>query len=219
MTLLERREFCDTTCGLAIFQTPKSALTRHAIFEPAGLTVNETCRREFHGRSRAGVPIFCPASPRVTRMGLSQGRIRSGVGHIYSIGDLSRRPPGIRATHCHNRLGGAHEEFHQPASVSGILQPLSASHYAVQIVTDVPHFGGLRVHPEEAQSWGKLATDAAQVTVHADATIALPILATALARSSSALAKKRSRPDIDPSRREMVIDGVAISCETFEETE
>ena len=47
--------------------------------------------------------------------------------------------------------------------------------YALQIVTDVPHFGGASGSTlEEAQSWGKLAVDAAQVTVHADATIALP---------------------------------------------
>ena len=55
--------------------------------------------------------------------------------------------------------------------------------------------------------------------MHADATIALPILATALARSSSALAGTRSKPDIDPSQREMMIDGKSISCEAFQETE
>jgi deoxyhypusine synthase len=87
-------------------------------------------------------------------------------------------------------------------------------------VTDVPHFGGASGSTlEEAQSWGKLATDAAQVTVHADATVALPILATALARSSSALAAKRNRPTIDPSLREMVIDGMPVSREAFQETE
>jgi deoxyhypusine synthase len=92
--------------------------------------------------------------------------------------------------------------------------------YAIQIVTDVPHFGGASGSTlEEAQSWGKLAADAAQVTVHADATVALPILATALSRSSSALASARKRPVMDPSLREMVIDGTAISRETFEETE
>jgi hypothetical protein len=57
------------------------------------------------------------------------------------------------------------------------------------------------------------------VTVHADATVALPILATALARSSAELARKRNRPDIDPSQREMLVEGHPISRETFEETE
>ena len=34
---------------------------------------------------------------------------------------------------------------------------------------------------EEAQSWGKIATDALKVTVYSDATIALPLIVTALA--------------------------------------
>ena len=63
-------------------------------------------------------------------------------------------------------------------------------------MTDVPHFGGASGSTlEEAQSWGKLAANAAQVTVHADATIALPILATALARSSAARVQSRKRPN------------------------
>jgi len=55
--------------------------------------------------------------------------------------------------------------------------------------------------------------------VHADATVALPILATALARSSPALAAKRRRPDIDPSQKDMLVDGAPISSDRFEETE
>ena len=55
--------------------------------------------------------------------------------------------------------------------------------------------------------------------MHADATIALPILATAMARSSSELAAKRKRPNIDPSQREMLIDGKSVSREAFQETE
>ena len=50
----------------------------------------------------------------------------------------------------------------------------------MQVVTDVPHFGGASGSTlDEAQSWGKLAADADHVTVHADATIALPFLASA----------------------------------------
>jgi len=55
--------------------------------------------------------------------------------------------------------------------------------------------------------------------VHADATLALPILATALARSSAAAAAKRSRPNIDPSGREMQIDGKSVSADAFQEKE
>ncbi len=51
---------------------------------------------------------------------------------------------------------------------------------------------------EEAQSWAKLATDAEQVTVHADVTIALPLLVSALATSAreTLAARKPLRFDI-----------------------
>lgn len=50
--------------------------------------------------------------------------------------------------------------------------------YAVQITTDSPHFGGLSgATLEEAKSWCKLKKDAEAVTVHCDATIALPLIA------------------------------------------
>jgi deoxyhypusine synthase len=95
---------------------------------------------------------------------------------------------------------------------------VSGHRYALQIVTDVPHFGGASGSTlEEAQSWGKLAADAAQVTVHADVTIALPILATALAHSSQELVQKRKRPTFDPSRREMLVEGAPVSRDAFEE--
>jgi hypothetical protein len=55
------------------------------------------------------------------------------------------------------------------------------------------------------------------VTVHSDATIVLPILATALAHSSADLAKNRKRPAFDPARREMLVDGAMISSDVFEE--
>jgi deoxyhypusine synthase len=118
--------------------------------------------------------------------------------------------------------GGTPKNFINQASVQAeYFSPRVGGHkYALQIVTDVPHFGGASGSTlEEAQSWGKLATDAAQVTVHADATIALPILATALARSSADLAKSRKRPAFDPSQREMLVDGDPISSERFQETE
>jgi len=54
--------------------------------------------------------------------------------------------------------------------------------YAIQITADVPHWGGLSGCTfKEAQSWGKIARDARSVSLHSDATIALPIVATGVA--------------------------------------
>src|SRR5687768_5202208 len=176
---------------------------------------------------RARVPIFCPAiADSSIGMGLSQARQKApGCGYIDSIGDIVesaniviRRPRTASVV----LGGGTPKNFINQASVQAeFFSPAVGGHkYALQIVTDVPHFGGASGSTlEEAQSWGKLATDAAQVTVHADATLALPILATALARSSAGLARDRKRPAIDPSGRHLLIDGKTASREQFEETE
>ncbi|MCS7100032.1 MAG: deoxyhypusine synthase, partial [Sulfolobales archaeon] len=54
--------------------------------------------------------------------------------------------------------------------------------YAVQITTDLPQWGGLSgATLEEAVSWGKTSPWGLKATVHVDATIALPLIAHALA--------------------------------------
>jgi deoxyhypusine synthase len=54
-------------------------------------------------------------------------------------------------------------------------------HYGVRITTDRPEFGGLSgCTISESKSWGKYDTGAIETSVVCDATIALPLLATAL---------------------------------------
>ncbi|MEK7847098.1 MAG: deoxyhypusine synthase family protein, partial [Nitrospinota bacterium] len=75
-----------------------------------------------------------------------------------------------------------------------ISNSISPGHkYAIQITADSPHWGGLSGCTfKEAQSWGKIAKDAHSVSLHSDATIALPIIATAVADSFDL--KKRKIP-------------------------
>jgi deoxyhypusine synthase len=54
-------------------------------------------------------------------------------------------------------------------------------YYALQITTDVPHWGGLSGSTlDEAQSWGKISATATRAMAHLDASIGLPLLAGAL---------------------------------------
>ncbi len=49
--------------------------------------------------------------------------------------------------------------------------------YAIQVTTDAPHWGGLSGSTlEEAQSWGKVHTDATHRTVNIEASVALPMM-------------------------------------------
>jgi deoxyhypusine synthase len=174
---------------------------------------------------RANVPIFCPAiADSSIGMGLSQARqAKPGCGHIDIIGDIVesanlviRRPRTASVV----LGGGTPKNFINQASVQAEFysDEVSGHKYALQIVTDVPHFGGASGSTlEEAQSWGKLAADAARVSVQADATIALPILATALASSARTLVARRKAPVFTLASRTMTVDGQPAPSDRFEE--
>jgi len=54
-------------------------------------------------------------------------------------------------------------------------------YYALQVTTDVPHWGGLSGSTlDEAQSWGKISRHATRAMAHVEASVALPLLAGAL---------------------------------------
>ena len=164
---------------------------------------------------RAGVPIFCPAiADSSIGMGISQARHRDqAAGQIDVIGDIIesanlviRRPRTASVV----LGGGTPKNFINQASVQAEFYDdrVGGHRYAVQVVTDVPHFGGASGSSlEEARSWGKLATDAEQVTVHADATIVLPLLASALASTTKKVMAARTLMRFDLSGPVMSIDG------------
>jgi deoxyhypusine synthase len=174
---------------------------------------------------RANVPIFCPAiADSSIGMGLSQARQKkAGAGYIDIIGDIVesanlviRRPRTASVV----LGGGTPKNFINQASVQAEFynDEVGGHRYALQIVTDVPHFGGASGSSlEEAQSWGKLAADSAKVSVQADATIALPLLASALAGSASALLAARRMPVFTLAGRVMTVDGHTVPHERFEE--
>jgi deoxyhypusine synthase len=174
---------------------------------------------------RANVPIFCPAiADSSLGMGLSQARQKkAGAGYIDIIGDvvesanlIIRRPRTASVV----LGGGTPKNFINQASVQAeyFSDQVHGHSYALQIVTDVPHFGGLSGSTlEEAESWGKLATDSPRATVHADATIALPLLANALAASAGPLLAARTRPAYRLDGRVMTIDGLTVATDHFEE--
>ena len=174
---------------------------------------------------RANVPIFCPAiADSSIGMGLSQARqIKAGAGYIDIIGDIVesanlviRRPRTASVV----LGGGTPKNFINQASVQAEFysDEVGGHRYALQIVTDVPHFGGASGSSlEEAQSWGKLAADSAKVSVQADATIALPLLASALATTAPPLLATRKIPVFTLAGRVMTVDGQTVANARFEE--
>jgi deoxyhypusine synthase len=150
---------------------------------------------------RSNIPIYCPAIG------------DSSFGIALSLDDETRHFPfdtvgDVRETaiisgHAEKSGviyvgGGTPKNFIQQTEVTAPLLGITSSHghdYAVQIITDSPQWGGLSGCTfEEAQSWGKIAYDARKVTLHCDATIALPLLAQSLASSCEELVRKRVKP-------------------------
>jgi deoxyhypusine synthase len=174
---------------------------------------------------RANVPVFCPAiADSSIGMGLSQARHRDATaGHIDIIGDIIESANIVihkPRTASVVLGGGTPKNFINQASVQAEFfdARVGGHRYALQIVTDVPHFGGASGSSlEEARSWGKLATDAEQVTVHADATIAVPLLVSALAASAREALTSRKPTRFDVSGPIMGADGRPFPHARFEE--
>ena len=173
---------------------------------------------------RANIPIFCPAiADSSIGMGLSQARQHvPGTGYIDIVGDIVesanviiRRPRTASVV----LGGGTPKNFINQASVQAEFysDEVGGHRYALQIVTDVPHFGGASGSSlEEAQSWGKLSVESDKVSVQADATIALPLLASALATSANPRAAGRRMPTFTLDHV-MTVDGLAAPSDRFEE--
>src|SRR4051794_37718229 len=227
-TYAREDEFCDNDEWIAAFvltleRRPYSS--REFLYKLGEYLWKETGQEGILTSAfRAGVPIFCPAiADSSIGMGLSQARHRDpAAGLIDVIGDIVESANVVIR---HPRTasivlgGGTPKNFINQASVQAEFfdDRIGGHRYALQIVTDVPHFGGASGSSlEEARSWGKLATDAEQVTVHADATIALPLLVSALAADAGPTLAARTPLSFDLSGPVMSANGRPFPDSRFE---
>jgi deoxyhypusine synthase len=117
---------------------------------------------------------------------------------VQDLLDLMQVSVRARVTGVINLGGGTTKSFLQQTEVSTtILKDHHNGHkYAIQISTDAPHPGGRSnaVSFDEGLIYGKLARGAHTAYVNCDATIALPILVTALSQTAAKYMKGRKRP-------------------------
>jgi deoxyhypusine synthase len=229
-TLASEDEFCKNDEWIASFALKlerRPHTTREFLYKLGEYLWNETGHNGILTAAyRAKVPIFCPAiADSSIGMGLSQARHRDQTAGVTDvIGDIIesaniviRRPSTATVV----LGGGTPKNFINQASVQAEFYDdrVSGHKYAIQIVTDVPHFGGASGSSlEEAQSWGKLSIESEKVTVHSDVTIALPLLVSALDTTTGEALQKRKRPEFDPSGRVLVVNGQPLADGKFQES-
>jgi deoxyhypusine synthase len=228
-TLASEDEFCKNDEWIAAFVLKlerRPHTTREFLYKLGEQLWNDTGNNGILTAAyRAKVPIFCPAiADSSIGMGLSQARHRDQtagqadvIGDIIESANIVIRKPSTATIVLG---GGTPKNFINQASVQAEFYDdrVGGHKYAIQIVTDVPHFGGASGSSlEEAQSWGKLSIESEKVTVHGDVTLALPLIITALETTGRDAAAKRKKPEFDPSGRLLVMNGQTLADNRFQE--
>ena len=182
---------------------PAEPLTTAEFFARLGRKLEEDKKDDgiITAAARCGVPIFCPALGD-SSYGIALALLAEREGHnvVFDlVGDVAET---ARLTENHKTGiifvgGGTPKNFVQQAEITVSMLRGSARghHYAIQITTDAPHWGGLSGCTfQEAKSWGKIAEEARTVTVYCDATIALPLLACGLVQAGVGRTAQRTSP-------------------------
>lgn len=158
-----------------------------------------------HGRSltatcvQLGVPVFIPAlCDSSIGIGLVIAR-RKGVhilvDQICDADELTKIVEETGQTGVVYIGGGVPKNFIQQTQVIASIHESECSghEYAIQYTTDTPHFGGLSGCTfEEAISWGKESCSCKKVQCFCDATIALPLVTSALIGSGVIRGEKKA---------------------------
>lgn len=160
---------------------------------PAGESFLSTCVKE-------GIPVFVPAlcdsSIGIGALIARRRGVSIDIDQIADTDEVTSIVEEVNKTGVVYVGGGVPKNFIQQTQVIGSIhkKDLGGHDYAIQYTTDSPHWGGLSGCTfDEAISWGKESEHTMQVQVHVDATIALPIVVSALIESGVTRVKKRRK--------------------------
>ena len=164
---------------------------------------------------KARVPVFCPTiADSSISVGIARARFEKKNNFhfdlVQDVLDLAQISARARVSGVINLGGGTSRSFlHQTESATSIVKAPSRGHkYAIQIATDAPHPGGRTqgTVSDESLIYGRLARGATSAYVNCDATIALPILVTALSQTAAKYMKGRKRPNFTFAGRELLVE-------------
>jgi len=150
---------------------------------------------------KSRVPIFCPAiadSAFGIAIGISRIEKKNPFQFdvIQDVVEMSQIVARSRSTGVIYFGGGTPKTFiQQSEAAAGMLHATVRGHkYAIQVVTESPYYGSYSgADFDQAQAFGRLARNAHAITVRCDATIAMPLLVTALSQTASKAIRTRKR--------------------------
>lgn len=211
-TLADEEEFREEDAFIGRFAStldPSRPYTTREFLNLLGKEISKRSKEDgiVTAAYRAGIPLYCPAiGDSSIGIGIAENRFLGKnhftfdvIGDVLETAQLAGESPASGVIYFG---GGTPKNFIQQSEVTATFmrQAHNGHKYALQVITDAAHWGGLSGCTfEEAQSWGKIAHDASLATVHCDSTIAMPILVTALSEHA-ALIRKRKKPVFEMGR-------------------
>ena len=190
----------DTYVDEEKFQEFDTSIGRFAdTLEPRGyssreflLRLSETIEDEYSilvTARKKGVPIFCPAiNDSSIGIGLTEhyyvakksGRPRITIDSIQDNYELTQIVVNSNRTSAIYVAGGVPKNYINDSVVMGYIfgRETGGHKYAIQVTTDVPHWGGLSGSTlSEARSWGKVNKKANFAMAFVEPSVSLPLLA------------------------------------------
>jgi deoxyhypusine synthase len=166
---------------------------------------------------KARVPIFCPAiADSSVSVGIAASRFEKKNNFqfdiIQDVLDMTQIAARARVSGVLNLGGGTSKSFIQLTEISTniVKIPTRGHKYAITVATDAPHPGGrsqaTSTVADESLIFGKLSRGAHTAYVNCDATIALPILVTALSQTAAKYMKGRKRPNFTFMAKDLMIE-------------
>ena len=189
-TYVDEEKFWETDCWIGQFAdtlAPGNYSSRVFMEKLGGILQDENSI--VATAVKKGVPIFAPAlNDSSIGIGLTEhyhrcvkeGRKGVSIDSIRDNYELTQIVVKSKKTAAIYVAGGVPKNYINDSVVMGyIFKKDSGGHtYAIQITTDVPHWGGLSGSTlEEATSWGKINKKASKAMAFVEPSVSLPLLA------------------------------------------
>jgi deoxyhypusine synthase len=160
--------------------------TREFLFE-LGLELEKRTKGKEEGilttAAKYRTPIYCPA---IADSSIGIGLATARENFVFDLTEDVKETGSLvigKDTMVLYCGGGTPKNFIQQTEVTAkhLGGEPKGHKYAVQMITDAPHWGGLSGCTfDEAISWGKIDPSGEKITVFCDTTIALPLVASAV---------------------------------------